>query len=577
MEVGEVQQGMGPLLILAIVLFAGAAGGTVAKRFRAPGVTGNIIVGVLLALTIFRDKDIAQLLQPISTFAISLIAVTAGGHFSYRRLHNSIRRVLFIGVAEVAGAVLLVIIAVRIFDPALSWPMVLILGCLAASTAPATTVALIRESRAKGPFVKTLVASVVVDSSLCILLFAFMHSLLRAHYAEGSEAWEHIGSGILNALRSVVFSGMLGIAIGAVVTRLFAHERFHDFSTMLLSILTATGCSYYFDFSPLLTCLFLGAYLGNSSPRNEQRLDALEPIEPLLYTAFFTLAGIGIHFEMLEFAGLIAVVYAIARGLGKALGAWAGAKAAGCSPRIVRSIPFGFVPQAGVALGLVVILSGDPLIPAEDRAFISTLILAAVTLNEIVGPFITRFALQRARETGLDRPRLVEFLEEEYILPQFEARDRWDALEKLVDFYALTHRVDQKEKEQILQTVLKREREHTTALGLGAALPHGHVPHGRKIQGVMAISQDGIAFDAPDGQLVHIIVLIVTPADHETRHLEVLATLSNMVSEPKLRARLLAATDANEAWEILEDEETRDFNYFLEENGNGVPQRSEST
>lgn len=158
---------MEPLLILGVILVGGTAGGWIARRLHAPGITGNIVAGALLGFTLFSGVEVAQILQPLSTFAISLIAVSAGGHFSYRRIHNALRRILFIALFEVAFAVALVFTVLLALGA--GWQVALILGCLAAGTAPATTVAIIRENRAKGPFVKTLLAAVTVDSSLCIL------------------------------------------------------------------------------------------------------------------------------------------------------------------------------------------------------------------------------------------------------------------------------------------------------------------------------------------------------------------------------------------------------------------------
>ena len=104
-----------------------------------PRVTGNIIAGVLMTLTIFREIEVVRLLQPLSTFAISLIAVTAGGHFSYRRLHNALRRILFIAIFDVLFAVVFVLLALSLapvswpIDPV--WPLALVISAFAASTA----------------------------------------------------------------------------------------------------------------------------------------------------------------------------------------------------------------------------------------------------------------------------------------------------------------------------------------------------------------------------------------------------------------------------------------------------------
>jgi Kef-type K+ transport system membrane component KefB len=424
---------MGPLLILGVVLIAGSAGGWVARRFHVPSITGNILAGILLALTLFRNVEVARELQPLSSFAIGLIAVTVGVHFSYRRIHNSMRRIMFISIFESCTAIAAVFLALHFYG--IDTRVALLLGCLAASTAPATTVALIRENHAKGPFVKTLLASVSIDSSICILLFAFVHGLLAATYAHGDMS-AGFGDGLRQTLWQLAGSGGLAMLLGYITSLLFDHHRYHDFSVLLVSIMIGVGLSYFVGFSPLLTCLFFGAYLGNSSRRNEEQLGALEPIEPLLYTAFFTLAGAAVHIEILAASGVLCLVYVAARMFGKGLGAYLGAYFSGCSKRLRNAIPLGFVPQAGVALGLVVILQGDPRIPEEVSSFVGTLVLAAVTINEIIGPLITRMALRRAQEVDLDRPRLVEFLDEEFILPNLKAADKWEALEKLVDFYA---------------------------------------------------------------------------------------------------------------------------------------------
>ena len=142
-----------------------------------------------------------------------------------------------------------------------------------------------------------------------------------------------------------------------------------------------------------------------------------------------------------------------------------GAVLARCSPRITRSIPYGFMPQAGVALGLAVIFEGDARIPAEVSSFVVTMVIAAVTINEIVGPFATRYSLHLANEAGLDRPRLVEFLQEEFIFMDLKAEDKWDALQKMTDFYVRTHRVPPDQREVIYASLAEREREHTTAIG----------------------------------------------------------------------------------------------------------------
>lgn len=548
-----------PLLMVAIIILAGSAGGWVARRLHAPAITGNIVMGAILGVTLFHDYDAARSLQGLSTFAMGLVAVDVGGQLSYRRIHNALRRILTITALEVAGAVTLVFAAMLALGQA--WPFALLVAVFAAETAPATTLAVVRGGRAKGPFVKTLLSVVSLDSSLCIILFAFAHSLVAAYYEGGF----HIGIALGHTLWQLLGAVAIGLGLGLLTSRLVYNPRFHHFSTVFLSILVGAGLSLYLGLSPLLTCLFYGIFLGNSTNRAEAQLKALEPIEPVVYTSFFTLAGVAIHLKDLPAAGLLVLVYIVARLAGKISGAMAGGWLTATTPRIQHNLPLIFVPQAGVVIGLVVVLEGDPRIPTEISTTIGTLILAAVTVNELVGPLFTRAALARAKEIGLDRPRLVEFLQEEFITTNLRAADKWEALEKLCDFFARTHNLRPDRRKELQDTVLERERGLTTAIGHGAALPHGRMARGDCISGVLAVCPEGLDFGAPDGEPVRLLVLIVTPREHDQRHLEVLSALAAMISDERRRTRLMTAADPAEAWEILEDTEERDFNYFLED------------
>jgi fructose PTS system EIIBC or EIIC component len=555
---------MDPLLILSLIILGGGAGGWIARRLHVPGITGNILAGIILGYTILESVDAAKELQALSNFAMALIAASVGGHLSYRRVHNALRRIIGIALLESMGAILLVTFAIHWFLD-VAWPVAALLGAMAVETAPATTVSVISETRSKGSFVKTLLSVVAIDNILCIMFFVFIETLDADYYAHPGTSLG-VGRAFMDTGGQLFGSLMLGLGLGKLTDWVVRYSRrFSNFSTTFVAILVSTGLSQYLGMSPLLSALFFGMYLGNSSAETEKQLTALDPIEPLLHICFFTLAGAGIHLEHLYEAGLLCVLYVIARLAGKALGSLFGGILSRTSRRIWSSIPLALMPQSAVAIGLVVILEGDPRIPESISSYVGTLVLAAVAINEIIGPLLTRIALHRSREVGLDRPRLMEFLQEEFIHVGLEAEDKWDALKKLVDFFAHTHNVPPKRTRMIYDTVIEREENMSTAVGLGAALPHGRVDVGSGIQGVMATCRKGIDFDAPDGEPVKLIVLIVTPKEHEKRHLEVIASLSAMISNERIRERIIAAINANDAWEIIESEEARGHNYFIEE------------
>ena len=553
-------QHLSPFLVVGILVSVGFFGGWLAKLVRLPHVTGNILGGVIVARLIPPINDHLQDLQPLSTFAMSLVAVSIGGHLSYRRIHNSLRRIISISLFEVGCSVLAVIGIARLAG--MDWATTCLLGAISASTAPATTIALIREMRAKGPFVKTLISAVALNNILAILLFVMMRTFVSA-YGQGDTTGKVDDALILSAYH-LIGALVLGICAGWISKLAVSKPKFHDFTTILLAIMLLDGLAAYLQLSPLLVNLFFGVYLGNSSEIAERQLTTLVPLEPILYVCFFTLAGVSLHLDAMLAVGLLALVYIGARLVGKSLGAAIGGLVGKCSPRIWQNMAFALYPQSGIAIGLVILLSNDAGIDEHVRHTVSAIVLAGVTFAEIVGPFCTKAALARSGEANRDRQRLVEFLAEEFIMVDLKALDKWDAIRQLVAFLMRTHRVEHISQEELYQSVVNRENEVSTAMGKAIALPHGRIEKGPAIQGVMGILRNGIDFDSPDGEPVRLIVLIVTPDDKRDLHLKVLASLSAMVREEAIRTRLMAAISPEDAMEVIESKEARDYNYFLD-------------
>jgi mannitol/fructose-specific phosphotransferase system IIA component (Ntr-type)/Kef-type K+ transport system membrane component KefB len=556
---------LSPFLVVGILILAGFAGGWVAKLLRLPHVTGNILGGVVIGpacLGVIGTHEQMEALQPLSTFAMSLVAVSIGGHLSYRRIHNSIRRIISISIFEVGFSVVTVVLASRLFG--MNWPTTLLLGGIAASTAPATTIALIREMRAKGPFVKTLISAVALNNILAILLFVMMRTFVAAYFESG-ETTGKIDDALILSMYHFFGALLLGLGAGWICKALVSKPKFHDFTTILLAIMLLDGSAAYLQLSPLLVNLFLGVYLGNSSEVAERQLTSLVPLEPILYVIFFTLAGVSLHLDAMLAVGLVAMVYFGARVLGKTIGSVLGGIVGKTSKRIWQNMAYALYPQSGIAIGLVILLSNDAHIPGEIKQAVSAIILAGVTIAEILGPFCTKAALVRSGEANRDRQRLVEFLAEEFIIVDLKATDKWDAIRQMVAFLMKTHRVEHISQEELYESVVSRENEMSTAMGRGIAIPHGRIEKGVAIQGVMAIIRDGIDFDAPDNEPVKLIMLIVTPEDKKDLHLKVLSSLSSMVSDSAIRERLMAAISSEDAMEVIESKEARDYNYFLEQ------------
>lgn len=559
-----------PLLALAVVLIAGAIVGQLARRIRLPGITGYILAGVLLGghgLNLL-GHDAASRLQPLTDFALGLMAVTVGAHLNLRRLKNARRRLLYLLIAESTITPLLVFGGLLLFTD--QPPTIAALfATLAISTAPATIVALVKEARAKGVFVKTLVAAVALNNMSCIFLFEVARAVARV---EQDPTLSHdLGSLILapsgQLLGALVLGGGIGMAAVVLTKEGVTSDRHGTVS--VISILLTTGVAGLFGLSPLLSCVFLGFVQTNLIPHRDRIVDRVfEGIESAILIVFFTLAGMHLSMEHFREVLVVTALFAALRVLGKMCAAWSAMRVAGATEALRRHLGPALAPQAGVAIGLVILIQNDPVFASSQELFVAV-VLSAVTLAEIVGPVLTRRGLQLAGEAGRDRPRLIDFIHEQNIITGFEAGTKEEAIEQLVEHLLRTRpRLATVDREALLRSVLAREKEASTCLGSGLAIPHGELAGGTgEMAGVMALSHEGLPFDTPDGRPVHCMVLLATPEEERERHLQVLAALARAVgTDPELQHRLYHADTPAHAYEIIHDEEAEDFNYFLEDN-----------
>jgi mannitol/fructose-specific phosphotransferase system IIA component (Ntr-type) len=237
---------------------------------------------------------------------------------------------------------------------------------------------------------------------------------------------------------------------------------------------------------------------------------------------------------------------------------------AGTTERMRKYLGIALLPQAGVAVGLMLVVKEDTALSAMSD-FLLAVGLAVVTINEIAGPIMTRLALRRSGDLGKDRARLIDFLHEENIVTDFKAENKEEAIEKLTDLLIRTNHLSL-DRDQLLKSVLDRERKASTCIGSGLAIPHATLEEGNTLSGVMAISSEGLDFDTPDGLPVHCMILLATPASLRDRHLEVLAALARSIgSDYNIQRQLFHTHSPAHAYEILHVEELSDFNYFLED------------
>lgn len=392
---------MSPLWSVALLILAGFLGGKVVNRVKLPAVTGYLLAGVLLGGSVLGlvDGRTVAALQPINNIALGLIAFIIGGEFSFSNLKRLGAGVMLIAVFEVLGALAVVTGAMALLFK-MPLAQALIFGAISSATAPAATVLVIRELKAKGPLTDTLLAVVAIDDALCVMAFGLAGAVAAILTTPGAT----LLSGILGPLVNIGGSILLGVLIGVALT--IASRRLRN-STDLLVIVVGTvflssGAGELLRLSPLLTTMAFGCTLVNlTRERSAKAFAAVKSLDTPIYVAFFTLAGASLELGYLWHVGLIGIGYIVARVVGKAAGAGLGA-VMGKSPAVVRNfLGLGLVPQAGVAIGVTMIARQQ--FPGMAQ-LLTTVILGSVVVYELVGPVCSKLAITLAGEANGESP-----------------------------------------------------------------------------------------------------------------------------------------------------------------------------
>ncbi len=407
------------IFALSILLLVGYALGVLAKRVHLPEVTGYIAAGILLKQGIFglglmSEAKFTRLfsldLVPINHLALAMIAFAVCGGLRVEQMKRLGKGIICIAFVQaivtfivVAAAVALVgpyagIAGVRASGFLSALPLALVLGGIATATAPAATVAVIRELRAKGSFTTTLLATVAIDDAIALLIFAFgltiAESLLTTGVAGATShtAWIWVGP-----LFKVVSSLGVGAFVGLVHHLVAARVKGEiEMMTVSLGIITFTsGLSMLVGLSPLLTVMIAGFVLVNLSRRNQRVFTSVEQIQGPIFVVFFTLAGTQLHLENLISCGIIGSVFLVFRFFGKVGGAYVGAVMANVKGTARRHLGLALLPQAGVAIGLMLVAQESPHFSIY-KGILVDIVLASVALNELIGPPLAAYALRRS-------------------------------------------------------------------------------------------------------------------------------------------------------------------------------------
>ena len=422
-------------IYIALLLLVALLSTRIMKLLKLPNVTGYIVTGILMGPFVFGlafgDSqyhgdpssniiyNYVSSLSWVSQIALGFIAFSIGTSFKTSVLKTVGKRVVVITLLEALAGSIFVLISLLIahFIAPESVPMslVLTLSAIASATAPAATLMIIKQYKAEGPMVNTLLPVVALDDAAALILFAILFQIATAIMGGGNfDLYLMLFKPLIEISLSLAFGAVIGLFI-SLINKLFK-SRNNKLVLCIFSVFLSVGLYVLFRFpeaggfelSSLLMCMMAGALFTNLSKDSGRTLDVLERFTSPIYMMFFVFSGAALDLSIFGnekgwMIVVIAVIYIIFRVVGKYLGAFTGASITKCEPQVKKYLGLTLIPQAGVAIGLATTASAiyrgntDPQVQMIGSLIIA-IILTSTLVYELIGPLVSKFALTKAGE-----------------------------------------------------------------------------------------------------------------------------------------------------------------------------------
>ena len=404
------------LLSLSVAVLAGLLMTRVAKPLKLPSVTAYLVAGVLIGpyclgrLGIqgigFPTMDDVSSLSLISEVALGFIAFSIGSEFRVSELKKTGKQAAVIGVLQALAATFLVdvalIIMVFLTKGKLSVAQAITLGAIATATAPAATLMVVRQYKAKGPLVDLLLPIVALDDAVGLVVFAISFGIAKALNTNSFDVISIVVDPLVEIVCSLALGAFGGWALTKLETLFNSNTNRLNMTIALVFLFSALAMMEIkvgpvtIGFSSLLTCMMLGTIFCNLCPLSAEIMSKADRWTSPLFAAFFVISGAELDLGVFQdgLIVLIGIVYIITRSLGKYFGAHYSAKLMKCEPQICKYLGITLLPQAGVALGMCVTAKE---LGAEGD-LIRNITLFAILIYELVGPLLTKMSLQAAGE-----------------------------------------------------------------------------------------------------------------------------------------------------------------------------------
>ncbi len=396
------------LEVVGIAILAGFIAARFIVQHKVPAVAAYVLIGIILGpsvLNIFHE-DMLMEIGVLNDIALGFIAFLIGGELQWRHLKSLGKTVFAIVILEAFGAFFVVTAVLQLLFH--QWPVSLLLGAIASATAPAATVMVIQELRAKGSFTRTLLAIVAIDDAIALIIYSFASVIVRMMLAPSCDfqIFEVCLGGVAEVFISVAIGFVAALTVSPVIKALRKNE---DILVVAIgSFFVITGLADQLGFSILLANIMFGIVLVNAIPIASRKVfNMINSFIPPLFIAFFVTAGAHLRLDLIPKIWLIGLAYLLARVVGKLSGASLGAVISNAEPKIRKYIGFGLISQVGVALGLALVVTREfaPLgsVGKDLSSLVINVLLATTIFTEIIGPILTRRALIKTGEANIGK------------------------------------------------------------------------------------------------------------------------------------------------------------------------------
>ena len=378
---------------LAIMIFCGMALGRLVKHIKLPNVTGYLIAGLLLGpsvLGLLSDGFLGEI-SVISDAALGFIAFSIGNEFKISYFKRVGVTPIVIACFESFFAVIFV--AAALIAAGCGTKFSIVLASIAAATAPAATIMVIKQYKARGPVTETLLSVVAIDDATALIMYSLSIALATALSGEKASVKELVLSPLIEIGGALVVGAVLGFIF--LLPLKFFKKDGNRLSLIIAFIFIGLGLSQLCGFSSLLLCMAMGAVIANFSQDVNKLMDLSDKITPPIFMLFFVASGADLKLSVLPTVGVAGAIYITFRVIGKIFGASLGGIVCKADKKIRKYLGPALIPQAGVAIGLS--LAAANVVP-EYAAQIRAVILCGTLIYELIGPAISKTCLKKAGE-----------------------------------------------------------------------------------------------------------------------------------------------------------------------------------